>query len=511
MRFLKPPLLLGSGRPSSSHHGGRHQYALLDQQQRLWSREIGVLFIMVVTLAAVTALVVSGSFAHAPAYAKASAGCDSVQSGYQCQPQISPFWGPYSPFFSVPSSISSHVPRGCTVTFANILSRHGARDPTASKTKLYNATIQKIHANTERYPDKYAFLKDYQYDLGADQLTLFGEQEMINSGTKFYQRYELLANHVTPFIRSSSEDRVLESALNWTQGFHSAKKADPLTLGRDSAYPYPIVVISEAEGSNNTLSHDLCTSFENGPDSTIAANAQKTWADTFVPAIQTRINNDLQGANLTTTEIIYLMDLCPFDTVASPNGRVSPFCALFTETEWHQYGYYETLNKYYGYSYGNPLGPTQGVGYANELIARLTNKAVDDATSTNHTLDDNPATFPLRRGLYADFSHDNDMTAIFSALGLYNGTEPLSNRTLTEADHANGFSAAYTVPFAARAYFEKMLCVGKSEEQVRVIINDRVLPLQQCGGDRLGRCSLGNFVDSLGFAKSGGHWDQCFT
>ncbi|KXT04293.1 hypothetical protein AC578_7967 [Pseudocercospora eumusae] len=511
MKFLNP-LLLGSGKPS---HGGRYEYALLGQQyesaaqqQRLWSRKI---MIMVATLAAVTGLLVYGSFAQAAANATVSSGCDSVQSGYRCQPQISRYWGQYSPFFSVPSSISTDVPLGCTVTFANILSRHGARDPTASKTKVYNATIQKIHANVKSYPDKYAFLKDYQYTLGADQLTLFGEQEMINSGTKFYQRYELLANHVTPFVRSSSEDRVVESAMNWTQGFHRAKTAGPLTLGRDTAYPYPIVVISEDAGSNNTLSHDLCTSFENGPDSTIAANAQEIWANTFVPAIQTRINNDLKGANLTTTEIIYLMDLCPFNTVASPNGTVSPFCALLTETEWHQYGYYETLNKYYGYSYGNPLGPTQGVGYANELIARLTNKAVDDATSTNHTLDDNPATFPLRRGLYADFSHDNDMTAIFSALGLYNGTGPLSNTTVTEADQANGYSAAYTVPFAARVYFEKMLCVGKIEEQVRVIVNDRVLPLKQCGGDSLGRCSLSKFVNSLGFAMSNGHWNQCFT
>jgi len=34
-----------------------------------------------------------------------------------------------------------------------------------------------------------------------------------------------------------------------------------------------------------------------------------------------------------------MMDLCPFNTVASPNGTISGFCALFTEEEWHQYGY----------------------------------------------------------------------------------------------------------------------------------------------------------------------------
>jgi len=102
------------------------------------------------------------------------------------------------------------------------------------------------------------------------------------------------------------------------------------------------------------------------------------------------------------------------------------------------------------------------------------------------------------------------MTAIFSALGLYNGTAALPNTTVVEAQQAGGYSAAWTVPFAARAYFEKLQCHGQREEMVRVIVNDRVQPLKQCGGDRLGRCTLSAFVSSLGFARSGGLWDQCF-
>lgn len=419
--------------------------------------------------------------------------------------------GQYSPYFSVPTNISADIPLTCSVTFANVLSRHGARDPTASKTKSYNSTIQKIKKNVKNFPGKYAFLANYTYTLGADQLTLFGEQEMINSGIKFYKRYESLAKCNTPFVRSSSEDRVVESAENFTQGFHSAKVADIFNFGGDSAYPYPIEVISEANGSNNTLNHGLCTAFETGPDKNIASTAQAQWTNVFIPPIQTRLNTDLQGANLTVTDTISLMDLCPFNVVASSDGTISPFCSLFTEQEFHQYNYYNTLNKYYGYSYGNPLGPTQGVGYANELIARLTNQPVQDHTSTNRTLDSDPATFPLGLPLYADFSHDNDMTAIFSALGLYNGTAPLPTTRVVEAEQANGYSAAWTVPFAARAYFEKLSCLGYQEELVRVIVNDRVLPLPQCGGDGLGRCTLSAFIDSLAFAKSGGLWDQCFV
>src|SRR5271163_1956016 len=57
-------------------------------------------------------------------------GCDGVYQGYECQPEISHYWGQYSPYFSVPSEIPADIPNDCQVTFVQVLSRHGARDPT---------------------------------------------------------------------------------------------------------------------------------------------------------------------------------------------------------------------------------------------------------------------------------------------------------------------------------------------------------------------------------------------
>ncbi|RDW92094.1 hypothetical protein BP5796_01488 [Coleophoma crateriformis] len=436
---------------------------------------------------------------------------DTIYNGYQCEDNVSintQLWGQYSPYFSVPSNISAEIPAQCEVTFAQILSRHGARDPTSSKTKLYNATIQKIQSGATAYGAGYTFLKDYEYTLGADDLSVFGQQQMINSGTKYFNRYKSLAKHYDPFVRSSGSDRVVESAYNFTQGFHKARIASG---AGDSAYPYNVVIISEDSGFNNTLDHGLCTSFEDGYDSTIGDSAQAIWAAIFTPNITARLNGNLPGANLTMAETIHMMDLCPFTTVSSEIGVITKFCSLFTEAEWRNYDYYESLGKYYGYGPGNPLGPTQGIGFTNELIARLTNTSVEDHTSTNSTLDGSETTFPLGRKLYADFSHDNDMTAIFSAMGLFNSTPTLLNTTIETATQLNGYSASWTVPFAARAYFEKMSCAGHEEELVRVIINDRVVPLTTCGGDHLGRCSVSAFVDSLSFAEAGGDWNQCFV
>ncbi|GAM88425.1 hypothetical protein ANO11243_064580 [Dothideomycetidae sp. 11243] len=432
---------------------------------------------------------------------KPCALCDTPEKGYQCQPATSHNWGSYAPYFTVPSKISAKVPSGCLITFAQVLSRHGARFPTKRKTAFYKETIDVLRKTAKKYPAKYAFLKTFRLRLGHADLTYFGEQQMINSGIKFYNQYSSLAKLEDPFFRAAGSDRVIESGMNFTQGYHMAKsKKRP-----DNAFPYPMLVISEADGQNNTLQHITCTNFENGPK--YGAIESKKWAAQFVPPIAKRINTDL-GTNLNLEQVHALMDLCPFETVDDPQGKFSPFCNLFTQAEWVSFSYYYTLTKFYNIGAGNPLGPTQGVGWTNELIARLTNTPVQDHTTTNSTLTSNPATFPLHKKLYADFTHDNSLTAIMFAMGLYE-----TGRPLLKDKTQSRFSASVSAPFAARMYVEKMRCKGKkpSDELVRVLVNDRVVPLRNCGADQLGRCSLGNFVESLGFAQRGGDWDKCFS
>lgn len=163
---------------------------------------------------------------------------------------------------------------------------------------------------------------------------------------------------------------------------------------------------------------------------------------------------------------------------------------------------------------GNHLGSSQGVGFSNELIARLTDnrpRALADETSVNHTLDAAAATFPLDRVLYADFSHDDPSSSIYAALGIFNNTAMLSNTTLETLQQTNGYSAATTVPFAGRSYFERMQCKGSGAQEtyVRLIINDAVQPLVGCGADSLGRCTLSAFVDAQTFSAQNGLWNQC--
>ncbi|KAF5686720.1 3-phytase A [Fusarium circinatum] len=394
---------------------------------------------------------------------------------------ISKLWGQYSSYFSVPSEIDSSTQDDCEVTIGIALSRHGARYPTAGKTTAYSATIARLQKSVTNYGKGYEWLKDYKYNLGSEDLTDFGQDQMIDSGKAFYERYMGLAEKTEPFIRASGSDRVIMSSHNFTQGFYASRGES------GDGYTDDILVIPEEPNINNTLSHGTCSSFEDNDE--IGDNsAQTAWGNKFLPPIRDRLNRNLHRAKLSLQETIYLMDLCPFNTVNTPDGvGQSRFCDLFSTEDWRSYDYYMTLGKYYEYGNGNAMGPTQGVGYVNELVSRLTRKPVNDHTTTNRTLDANPATFPLDRALYADFSHDNTMVSIFSAMGLYNSTSKLPKHHIVPAIRAHGYSSAWVVPFAARMYVEKLECGATSEEKgeeyVRVLINDRVMEMESCGGD----------------------------
>ena len=52
------------------------------------------------------------------------------------------------------------------------------------------------------------------------------------------------------------------------------------------------------------------------------------------------------------------------------------------------------------------IGRAQGIGYVQEMLARLQHLYITSSNSSvNSSLDNNPATFPLDQAFYADFSH----------------------------------------------------------------------------------------------------------
>lgn len=62
---------------------------------------------------------------------------------------------------------------------------------------------------------------------------------------------------------------------------------------------------------------------------------------------------------------------------------------------------------WYNSAFGSPVARVQGVGYIQEMVARLTHTPIENHRfSTNSTLNDNPITFPLNQSLYVDATHE---------------------------------------------------------------------------------------------------------
>ncbi|KAF9235556.1 histidine phosphatase superfamily [Melanogaster broomeanus] len=398
-------------------------------------------------------------------------------------------WAQYSPYF--PVATYGPPPAGCNIVQ---LQRHGARYPTSSAGATIENSVEKLKGAESFNAASLRFVEDYEYDLGANDLVPFGAAQSFDAGQQHFVRYTGLVNAtMLPFVRASDAERVTDSALNWTAGFAYASNQEYV--------PELSVIISQS--SNDTLDNNMC------PAAGSSANATGSWVDVFAPPIVDRINAEAPGANLTNSDIPPLMSLCAFDTVA--NEEPSPWCNIFSTGEFADYEYYGDVDDYYGNGYGQKLGRVQGVGYVNELLARLTGQPVQDETQTNHTLDSSPLTFPLNKTFYADFTHDNEMISIYGTLGLF--VQP-SNLSTTRPDAQRTWIVSMMVPFSGRMITEKLECTvdGNLGEYVRIFVNDALQPLEFCGATGNGVCTLDNFIESQSYARNNGEgdWPLCF-
>lgn len=399
-------------------------------------------------------------------------------------------WAQYSPYF--PLAAYRQPPAGCAIDQVNILQRHGARFPTSGATQGIVAALAKIQSVPQFDDPALQFLKTFKYTLGTNDLVPYGAEQSFDAGQLAFTRYsKLIKEDNLPFVRTDSSERVRVSALNWTSGFASASG--------NKFIPEPPLVLSSA--GNDTL-EDTC------PNAPSSDPQDEAWINTFAPRITAKLNAGAPGANLTNLDIFSLISLCPFETVAKQVK--SDFCTLFESfpEAFPGFAYVGDLDKFYGAAYGNPLGRVQGVGYVNELLARLTNSPVRDNTQTNRTLDSSPVTFPLNRTLYADFSHDNQMASIFATIGLFRQPEPLDP---THPDPKRTFRASALVPFSGRMVVERLQC-GHTKK-VRIFVQDVLQPLEFCGGDEHGLCTVDAFVESQAYARHDGEGDfeKCFA
>jgi len=122
---------------------------------------------------------------------------------------------------------------------------------------------------------------------------------------------------------------------------------------------------------------------------------------------------------------------------------------------------------YYDFGFGNPTGRAEGIGYVQELIARLEHQLISSPNSSvNSTLDSSLSTFPLDQKFYADFTHDDIIISVLTALSLDYLRDP---PTLTQfpPNLNQTFIISHLTPFGANLETETIGCASQSPEPIR--------------------------------------------
>ncbi|KAI0782986.1 phosphoglycerate mutase-like protein [Abortiporus biennis] len=410
-------------------------------------------------------------------------------------------WGNLSPWFSVEKGgfgldSSPEAPDTCRVTGLHFLHRHGARYPTSYAAYGGPANFSsRLHATASGWNGHgdLDFMNDWTYKLGEEVLTPFGRQQLFDLGVSMRIKYGYLLKNFTesqtlPVFRTESQDRMLASALNFAIGF----------FGYPFEGLYQQSITIEANGFNNTLApYKTCPNAQVSGKSDRSLYYVREWAKIYLANAHARLAPLLRGYSLTIEDIYTLQQMCAYETVAI---GYSKFCELFTEEEWKGFNYALDLFFWYDSGFGSPLARVQGIGYVQELVARLTHTPIAvHNSSTNATLNDNPVTFPLGQSLYVDATHEVVVLNILTALNLTNFAEngPLPHTHIPE--HRT-FKVSHLAPFATNVQFQLLSCTTLPEPQIRIVINDGVTPLTSikgCPEQKDGMCPLETFIESM--------------
>ncbi|EKM83174.1 hypothetical protein AGABI1DRAFT_33745 [Agaricus bisporus var. burnettii JB137-S8] len=410
-------------------------------------------------------------------------------------------WGNLSPWYSVKRGAfgldsGPETPDTCRTTGLHFLHRHGARYPTEWSEYGGPAKLaRKIHESTQKWTGSglLTFLNDWTYKLGAELLTPFGRQQLFDLGVTMRVKYGYLLQNFTesdtlPVFRTESQDRMLASAMNFAIGFFGWPHEDK----------YQQSITIEADGYNNTLApYKTCPNAKTQSKAERAVWYLTRWADKYLNEAQKRIAKDIKGFDLTIEDVYTMQQMCAYETVAL---GYSKFCELFTEEEWEGFNYSLDLYFWYDSSFGSPLSRVLGVGWIQELVARLTHSPIAiHNTSTNSTLDDNPVTFPLDQSLYVDATHEVVVLHVITALNLTNFAEqgPLP---YTHIPKDLKFHSSELAPFATNVQLQLLECASIPGPQIRIIINDGVVPLTSikgCPEQEDGMCPVDTFVEAM--------------
>jgi hypothetical protein len=447
------------------------------------------------------------------------------------------------------------LPDGCQIESASTLQRHAQRFPTSGDDdggidalfaqKLSNFTTAN---STAAFTGPLTFLNSYTYQLqDTGFLTGIGAATEFSAGVTFWNRYGRTIYNATQaqlaynasyangttrpqvVLRTTSQSRIENSQINWALGFFGPSfTTTPNPTLANWTSPFSVVIIPEGGTENNTLaSYDSCFNDNNDVIGYLGDDDLFTYIPKYLGPATARLQKYAPASfELTVNDTYAMQSICAYEYNYI---GMSSFCNLFTADEWA--GFENTLDMeyYYDYSYGNPTGRAQGIGYLQELLARLQHEYITSSNSSvNSTIDDNANDFPLGQPFYADFSHDDILVSVLTAMSIDYFRDPPS-LTQFPPNPNRHFILSHLTPFGGRLITETIGCSSANPAPVkdyrvaytptefgydpsnathkfiRMRLNNGIVPLNTirggaCGNATSGRvdgmCDLSSFLES---------------
>lgn len=425
-------------------------------------------------------------------------------------------WGALSPYFiSEGFGIEeSGMPENCSVRQVHVLSRHGSRFPTAGSPLVRFA--QRLNDADFVASGALTFLNNWSYDLGSAVLVPIGKQQLYDSGVLTAMQYgDLMQSKHKLVYRTTTQKRMTESALSFLEGAYGGegwKKHANLEL------------IIEAPSFNNTLApYHSCP---NSNKHMFGSKNRRTWEAIYLANKTAEFQKLFTGYNWTLQDTTAAQLLCPYETVAF---GFSQFCELFNWQEWLGFDYAESVWFEQNCAFGAPTGRAQGIGWANELVRRITNAPYDAKmqSSENATLDSSDVFFPQNQNIYVDFTHDSVISSVMAALNFKQFSRAMPDAgPVPDTEY---YSTSKITPFAARLVVEVIECSAPAttsrknakeeeehtEEYIHFLLNQRTLPVPALPDSGLrkgdGWIKLDAWLEMMRSSNDLAQWDKaCF-
>ncbi|KAF9256260.1 phosphoglycerate mutase-like protein [Marasmius fiardii PR-910] len=412
-------------------------------------------------------------------------------------------WGTLSPWYSIEKGafgIDSglQIPDECRVTGLHLLHKHGARYPhsedyggPAGFAGRLNKVARKLKASGDL-----DFLNEWCTMLTWRNMVLtpFGRQQLYDLGISMRLKYGFLLQNFSgtntiPVFRTGSQNRILNSALNFALGFFW------LPIGSSDT-----ILNILNRWFNNTLAQwqHACPNInrDSASGTKLFTWYLKRWAEKYLKSAKKRLQPQLSGLKLTTEDVYTMQQMCAYESIAIGDSK---FCELFTQEEWEGFDYSHDLSDWYKSGFGSSVGHARAAGWIQEMIHRLEHKPVTKETnrfSTNFTLDGDIRTFPVNQSPYVDATHEENIIGVITALNLTTFAEdgPLSYDHIPKE---RKFRTSQLSSYGSNIQFQLLSCSGESEPQTRIIINDGVVPLagiEGCHPNEYSLCTVETFV-----------------